>query len=444
MQILKVRTENVKGVKFVEFYPKKVATVIGGKNRQGKSSILDSIAMALGGKKLCPKNPIRKGQVHGEIEIDLEACDAKMLPACTVRRTFDTQPDGSIKSVLTITSKDGFEAASPQTVLDDLVGALGWDPEKFLRMDSDKQAEVLRELVNLDFTELDEQYDKLFKERTGVNAKGKELAAQLKAAPVYQGVPTEEVSVAELMEELKRRQAINDSNTKARRRVDSENANVMARQTAVATYARNIEQLEQQLVRAKTELEAARQDLEVAVASRDEVRKAAEALKDEDTEAISKEISDSGDINAKVRANKKREELDVQVKAEREKHADLTKRLEGILAEKERQQKEAKWPVEGLGYDANGVTYNGRQFAQASASEQRRVAVAIGVACNPNMRFMLIKDGSLLDQDAMIELATLAGEAGFQLFIERVGTEDANIVIEDGYIVDADDGMIPV
>ena len=60
VKINSLEFENVKRIKAVQLEPvKNGLTVIGGKNRQGKTSVLDSIAWTLGGDKYRPSDPKR-------------------------------------------------------------------------------------------------------------------------------------------------------------------------------------------------------------------------------------------------------------------------------------------------------------------------------------------------------------------------------------------------
>ena len=91
--------------------------------------------------------------------------------------------------------------------------------------------------------------------------------------------------------------------------------------------------------------------------------------------------------------------------------------------------------MDGLGFDEDGVTYNGIPFAQASSAEQIRVSLAMAMALNPELKVLRIKDGSLLDGDAMEAIREQIVERDFQLWIERVGDADAGaVIIEDGEV----------
>ena len=62
MKINKLEIENVKRVKAVKLEPTQNGlTIIGGDNNQGKTSVLDAIAWALGGDKYRPSRPQRDG-----------------------------------------------------------------------------------------------------------------------------------------------------------------------------------------------------------------------------------------------------------------------------------------------------------------------------------------------------------------------------------------------
>lgn len=62
IKINKLEIENVKRIKAVKIEPTKNGlTIVGGNNNQGKTSVLDSIAWALGGDRYKPSNATREG-----------------------------------------------------------------------------------------------------------------------------------------------------------------------------------------------------------------------------------------------------------------------------------------------------------------------------------------------------------------------------------------------
>lgn len=64
VKINSLELENVKRIKAVKLVPSANGlTILGGKNGQGKTSVLDAIAWALGGERYKPSEPQRQGSV---------------------------------------------------------------------------------------------------------------------------------------------------------------------------------------------------------------------------------------------------------------------------------------------------------------------------------------------------------------------------------------------
>jgi chromosome segregation ATPase len=443
MQIVRLASRNIKAIKYVEIVPNRTVTIVGGRNASGKSSLLDSIAMALGGKKLCPARPIRKGESEAYVEVELDGEPARLIPACTVRRDFWLKKDGELGTRIEIVTKDGYTAPSPQTMLGDIVGVLGFDPESFLRMTPKEQAEILRNLVGLDFSDLDQERARIYRERATVNDAGKRLKVQYDAMPHHPEAPEEEVSAAALVSELQARRQHNAENAKARSSLDRQLIAFRQQEELVRMTARQLADLEAAVIKARDALAEEQARAEKLDAELKSATAACESLVDQNTEEVEQQIVDSERINKQVRENAKRADAAARLEEERRRSAALTKEIEAIDDQKERARQAAKWPVPGLGYDDTGVTYNGLPFDQISASEQRRVAVGIACALNPSLKFFFLKDGSLLDDNAKVEFAQLAAEHGCQCFLEVVGDgSEANIVIEEGEVVRADEGML--
>ena len=444
MQVLNIVVENFKGIKLVELTPTQTTTIVGGKNRAGKSSLLDAVAATLGVAKLCPKCPIREGENEAHCSIKLDGDEARMLAPCTVTRRWKRKPDDRIVSELEIVTDDAYHyrAPTPQLICDDLVGPLGFDVEKFTRMTGKEQADVLRALVGLDFTQLDMDRKAYYDERTAVNRTEKQLFAQYEATSRHGDAPDEEVSVAALMTELRRRQAVNAENANVRRELDTAQAALMVRDREFKSALDHIKALELQLQQAqKRLLDENRKWVEVENQITRQTAVVARLI-DENLDEVQEQISNSETVNRKVRENVERARLKEQVAAVQQESLHLTNRISHIDAEKQRLREAAKWPVPGLGYDEDGVTLFGRPFDQASATEQREAAFGIVAALNPTLQFAMIKDGSLLDQDSMADFTRIAAEYGFKLFVERVSRgKECTVVISEGELTDEREEM---
>jgi hypothetical protein len=64
--------------------------------------------------------------------------------------------------------------------------------------------------------------------------------------------------------------------------------------------------------------------------------------------------------------------------------------------------------------------------------------MAVALASKPRLRVVLIRDGSLLDDESMELLRKFADDNDVQVWIERVGSNDADaLIIEDGEVQNA-------
>lgn len=426
MKIIQLQAENVKRLSAVSIKPDGSTVVIGGRNGQGKSSVLDAIMYALAGGESLPAKPLREGSDKGQVVVKLDGM--------TVTRRFTRKKDGEVSTALEIKRDNGDKASGPQAILDDLCGRMAFDPLEFSRLKPRAQTDALKQLVDLDFTDLDQQRAKLFERRADVNRIAKAKAGELASLPLVDA-PAQQVSVADLMEELGRLQEANRAKHGAElkaRLAESEIANTTRE---ISRVVRKIEDLERQLAEAREELagyEAAKKRNE---ADAKVLAEKAATMPAHDVAPLHERITNAESVNVKVRQNEQHHKLSqvligLQADAER-----LTAEIEAIDADKAAAMSAAPFPVAGLGFDASGITLNGLPFGQASSAEQLRVSVAMGLAVNPKLRVMLIRDGSLLDEESLEMVATMAEEADAQVWIERVGDgEEVSVVIEDGHV----------
>ena len=401
MKIISLETTNYKRAKHVEIIPDPNGNlvIVAGKNGQGKSSVLDSIAAALGGanSKTTPK-PIRDGEDRAEIVLETEEL--------TVTRVFT--PSGSR---LTLTSKDGAKYPKAQAKLDELVGKLSMDPLAFTLLDDKKQLAQLLDLVELPFDPeaLEAERKQVFDERTAVNRRVKEFESALaQFGELPADLPSAEVSVSGLLSEY--HEALN------------ENEVLQRSQQFVESLQAEIEQLEEQLAKAKN-------DLSEALASVDPNAKPI------DLTAIQAQIDGAEETNRLVRKAQERGALAFQFEAAKGQATSLTGKLDQIAQTKADGLAAAKFPVEGLGFTEEGVTYQGQPFKQASSAEQIRVSMAMAIALNPTLRVIRIQDGSLLDSDSLSLVEETAREHDMQVWMEVVGDDIENAyTIVDGEV----------
>jgi hypothetical protein len=411
MKIIELQAENIKRLKVVRIVPKGNTVVLGGDNEQGKSSVMDCIEMALGGAGRVPSVPIRSGATAGKIRLD--------LGELKVERAFSTSKGTS----LVVTSADGKRIASPQAVLDKLYSSIAFDPLEFANQKPAEQVATLRRIVGLDFSALDAERARIYQER---EASGRVLAqakARLAAMPEPAAdVPDKEVSVAALMAEKEAADNVNFEHAAERAKLGKAVYETTGFIKLVEQRRRELKEAED-LYAASRKAENAAQETVAALAP------------DILVAPIIEKIKGAESINWGVRARKTRAKEQNDVNRMEGERLALTSAIEDIDAKKAKALSEAKWPIEGLGFSDEGVTYNGLPFSQAGASARLRTSVAIGCAQHPDLQVMLVRDASLLDQKSMEMLARLAEEKDEMLWIERVGNGDKGaIILEDGEI----------
>jgi hypothetical protein len=427
--IISLQGENVMKLKAVRIDPEGNVTIVGGKNAQGKSCVLNLISFALDGKGAIPDKPVRDGQKKATAQIELKDIEDEVLrngiDGLTIKRTMTRSGGGE----LIIKGKDGEEYPSPQTILDKLKGERSFDPLKFKNMNRKEQLETLKRLIGLDFTSLDKRRDETYAERTIVNREGKRILNNLESSNHYDDIPEEEVSIAELSNELT--DAIHQNEKKERLEDESADLSIRAKEVTDTAdgYLQKIEELKQMV---KNALEESK---ELNIEAEKKLREA-EEIKVVDEEELREKIDKAEETNKKVRANQEYVKLEKELEVAKHNSEALTRNLENIDTEKEEMIKNAKFPIEGLSLTDNGVEYKGIPFDQASSAEQLTVSVAIGFAMNPKLKILLIRDGSLLDKDSLKLISDMADKEDGDVWIEKVTETDCHILIEDGEIAE--------
>lgn len=401
--IISLRAENCKRLSAVEIHADgKPMIIVGGKNAQGKSSVLDALTWAFAGKSSLPDQPIRQGSDRATI----------------LARTQDYVIERRITaagSTVAVRAADGSKLTTPQKVLDQLISDIAFDPLAFLRADGKKQAKALAGVVGIDIDAIAQQRRAVFDERTAFNRRVKELDAQVKMVP--HDAPTEEVSVAALLEQVEAAQRA----AAFRRRMLEDRQAKVDRATQIEDQ---IEELRQQM-----------SDLDRSLVALDEeIQRMPAPI---DTAPLLAKIHDAERLNALARERQAQEKILGRLDAARLYSEALTARLTDIDATQARALAESSLPVEGLAFDGDGLTLHGVPLAQASSAEQLRVSVALALAQSPGLRVCIIRDGSLLDEDSLALVAQMAHDAGAQVWMERVGDgQEVSVVIEDGRVLD--------
>jgi hypothetical protein len=423
MHITRLRAENFKKLTAIDIRPGTSAGIvpIRGRNAQGKSSTLDAIQAALGGKSVMPSRPVRKGEEEGIIILEIDGGEL------TVRRTFDENGGGQI----IVENGDGFRPGSPQKMLDSLYASVAFDPLAFTRMEPKDQAHILRSLVKLDVDPeaLEKQNVADYAERRDANRDAKQADTVLLQMASYPDVPAEPLDETALSAKIADA-AVHNSDIE-RRKINRDAASEKA--DALIEDARiNRERAAALIVMAQAS-EAEAQTLRDRLASADALP---EPIDIAEAQAA---LEDARATNAKIAANNRRRVQEAEVKRLQAHAEALTTAMEERTKQIDEAFQRADMPVPGLTIGDGEVLFNGFPLEQASSAEQLRISTAIGMASAPKLRVMLVRDGSLLDDDGERILAELAEQNGFQLWIEAVDqTGKVGIVLEDGAVVSVD------
>jgi len=323
-------------------------------------------------------------------------------------------------------------------MLDKLLGELSFDPLSFAHSSSRDKATLLRKLMNLDTTELETKRRSIYLERSEVNRLVKELEGRESMMSVYKDAPNEEIPLDEISKEML------EAEQKSRKFQDLQSKATQARYQA-ENQVRHRDTLREKVASIQEQLDKLVNALKLAEEDAGAKDVTAERAQDE-AEIAEKQIPDSGKLKARVaqiektnfevRENEKRNEVIAQRLESTKRAVKMSLEIQDIDSEKAKMLAEAVFPIEGLGLDGDNVTFQDIPLDQASTAEQLRVSVAIGLALNPKLKVILIRDGSALDSDSMKAIADQAKDADAQLWLERVAEskDGVSVLIEDGSV----------
>lgn len=402
VKINELLIENVKRVKAVQFEPSiDGLTIIGGRNGQGKTSVLDAIAWALGGNNYKPSIPERDGAlVPPNLHIELSN-------GLIVERK-------GKNSTLKVTDPNGNK--SGQQLLNEFVSTLALDLPKFINGSDKDKADSLLKILGIGdvLAQLDTKENQLYAQRTEV---GRIADRKKKAAdemPMYPNVPKEPVSATELIKQQQEILARNGENEQKR-----QNA---------ARYERMLAEAQIAFDEAKAALQKAEQDCLTA-------RKSAEDLHDESTAELEKNLAEIEALNIKIRANSTKEAAEVEANNLQQEYDGLTEQIESIREERNKLLDSAELPLPGLSVKDGKLIYNNMPWDGMSGSDQLKVATAIVRKLNPQCGFVLMDKLEQMDLETLQEFGAWLKQEGLQVIATRVSTGDeCSIIIEDGMV----------
>lgn len=424
VKIASLELENVKRIHAVELEPAQDGlTVIGGKNAQGKTSVLDAIAWALGGDKMKPADPNRKGgATPARLRVELSN-------GIVVERK---GKNGSLHVTDTTGKKAG------QQLLNDFISQLALNIPRFMNgTDADKATALLQTLgIDAELAKIDGSIRATFQDRQLVGRDAKAKRAHAEKLPHHDDAPAASVSAAALIQEQQAILARNGEKLKAKQDAEDTAKKAEFARTAVSATNMRVADLERQLTEARAELARRTKEAEEAEEKAKVLAQTTAELVLESTEEIESSIANIETINNKVRDNQAKAEADAEALRVEQEYDGLTQKLEDLRARRRGLLDGAPLPLPELSIDDEGaLTYKDHTWGDMSGAEQLVVATAIVRATKPECGFVLVDKLEQFDTDELAKFGEWAKGEGLQIIGTRVATDDScTVVIVDGRI----------
>ena len=419
VKITALEAENVKRIKAVALTPAPTGlTLVGGNNNQGKTSVLDALAWALGGERFRPTAAQRDGAV------------APAHLKVTLSNGVVVERKGKNAS-LTVTDPTG--RRSGQQLLNAFVEPLALDLPRFMDASDKEKADILLRIIGIgaELHTRDLEIKGLYDKRTFTGQLAQQKKHFAEELVSYPEAPDEPVSVSELIRQQQDILARNGENQRLR-----------------AQYA----ELEQQVQQCVDELKRTRERIATLQQLADELdakhtklfnqretaRKTVSQLQDESTAELEASIRDIEETNRKVRANLEKARAEDEAAQYASDYDKLTGQIEDKRAERMALLNGADLPLPGLSVEDGVLTYNGKRWRDMSGSDQLRVAAAIVRRLNPDCGFVLLDKLEQMDMTTLQEFSAWLEAEGLQAIATRVSTgSECQIIIEDGMVKDA-------
>ena len=466
LKIIRLEAENFKRLVAVEIKPDGNMVEITGRNGMGKTSVLDALWGALAGADALQAVPLRRGAEKGHARLELGR-DGKI--EMVVTRRFGVGKSGPTTSIR-VENADGFQAGTPQKMLDGLLGALTFDPLAFMRASEKAQFDMLRGFVTAYDFEAEAKVRKAdFDKRTDINRDAKRARAAAEEIVIPSDLPAKLIDEAQLTQELATAgehnasiEARRDARERAADTIATKRSSAteiearlpelikerdQARDDEIADIRAQIAALEAKIVTVRNKWdETTRTQKAMSEQNAANLRTEAEALQSRlddadslpdpiDVSALTAKITEARNANVGIRQRNLRDRQIENAEALEAQAQSLTDAIEARDKAKQTAIASAALPVPSIEFGDGALLFNGLPLNQASDAEQLRISVAIAMAMHPKLRVVRVRDGNVLDQEGMKTLAELAQQHDCQVWVETVRADDRiAFVIEDGRV----------
>lgn len=418
VKITALEAENVKRIKAVALTPSPTGlTIVGGNNNQGKTSVLDALAWALGGEKFRPAAAVRDGALAPpHLKVILSN-------GVVVERR-------GKNSSLTVTDPTG--QRSGQQLLNAFVEPLALDLPRFMQASDKDKADTLLNIIGVGdaLTGLDREIKALYDRRTVIGQIGAQKRHAAEELTEYPDAPSEPVSAIELIQQQQEILLHNADNQRKRMKL----AQLEEQEKQLG---RRVQELSQELEMVEHQLTAVQQDVQDAT-------KTVAQLQDESTAELEQSIRNVEEINRQVSANLAKSKAQDEAERYAQEYTALTEQIKAKRTARMDLLNGADLPLTGLGVEDGSLTYNGKHWQDMSGSDQLRVATAIVRRLNPDCGFVLLDKLEQMDLATLAEFGSWLQVEGLQAIATRVSTGgECQIIIEDGRVKDAEEPPAP-
>lgn len=418
VKIAALEAENVKRIKAVALTPSPTGlTIVGGNNNQGKTSVLDALAWALGGEKFRPTAAVRDGALAPpHLKVILSN-------GVVVERR-------GKNSSLTVTDPTG--QRSGQQLLSAFVEPLALDLPRFMQASDKDKADTLLNIIGVGdaLTGLDREIKALYDRRTVIGQIGAQKRHAAEELTEYPDAPSEPVSAIELIQQQQEILLHNADNQRKRMKL----AQLEEQEKQLG---RRVQELSQELEMVEHQLTAVQQDVQDAT-------KTVAQLQDESTAELEQSIRNVEEINRQVSANLAKSKAQDEAERYAQEYTALTEQIKAKRTARMDLLNGADLPLTGLGVEDGSLTYNGKHWQDMSGSDQLRVATAIVRRLNPDCGFVLLDKLEQMDLATLAEFGSWLQAEGLQAIATRVSTGgECQIIIEDGRVKDAEEPPAP-
>ncbi|MFL2076413.1 AAA family ATPase [Marinilactibacillus psychrotolerans] len=425
-KITKLEIENVKRVKALKIEPtERGLTIVGGKNGQGKTSVLDSIAWALGGERKRPSDPERQGSVN------------KPYLKVTMSNGLEVERKGK-NSDLKVLDPSGKKAG--QQLLNSFVEELAIDLPRFMDATNKDKADTLLRIIGVGekLALLEKDYNDVYNQRRTIgqiSTQKEKYAAEL---PYYPDVPEDFLSASDLINQQQEILAHNGENQQKRQRVQQYQAQHQRETDLITAKKAEIERLQQELSNLEQTHLQTTNDLQTA-------QKTAEQLQDESTEELAQSIASIEEVNDKIRTNQSKDMAEEDARNYKKQYDQLSTKIDDIRKNKADLLDKADLPLPGLSVQEGELTYNGMKWDNMSGAEQLKVSTAIVRKLKPDCGFILIDKLEQMDLETLQEFGQWLELEDLQAIATRVSTgEECSIIIENGEAVGQGEVITPI